>query len=234
MELRAVIKPLPAFLPDDPLEAVVQALLGAILAGDMHPALDSDIWVCDGSGKELAESTQVKSVLGCYSPPLLNHVLQLFEEGVLQDRVDHQDESREHAGEERLGAFLLEDIPHCLYGGLGLLGWGPRETCLLRLRLAGRHAGIHDPDRVSDHDCGAACECTRDYGFHRGEFLRCPASFDGGLLESGAAPFVPVVVDEVGNADPEESRVQPRIQTVDALPLHDATDSIDGARLRTL
>lgn len=53
-KLLTLVESLPAFFLDNPLQASVQALLGAIPAGHMSSALDGDIWVCEAGGQDFA------------------------------------------------------------------------------------------------------------------------------------------------------------------------------------
>ena len=122
----------------------------------MHPALDRDVWVCDRCGKQLANGTEVEGILRCYPSSPFDNVLQLLEEGVLQDRIDHQDESRKYTGEEGPNTLLLDDIYQCSQSGLGFFRRGSGER-LLRFGFAGSHAGVYDPDRVGDQDRSASC-----------------------------------------------------------------------------
>lgn len=75
----------------------------------MHPALDCDVRVGDTRRQQLADGTQHKDISRRHLPPLLKHVLQLFEYRVLQDWIDDKDQGGQNAGEERAGAFGAEE-----------------------------------------------------------------------------------------------------------------------------
>lgn len=78
-------------------------------------------------------------------------------------------------------------------------------------------AGIDDPDGVGQDDSGGAGNGAGDHGLDRGELLAGAAGLDGGGLEEGACPLIPVVVDKVGDADAEQRRVDARVKAGDAL-----------------
>ena len=199
----------------------------------MHPALDRDVRVRDGSGKELAKRTEVEGIGGSNPSSPLNRVLQLLEKGVLKNGVDNQDQRREHTGEESLGTLLLKKVDQGRPSGLWLLGLGAREA-LFSLVLARRHAGVHDPDGVGDEHGSAARNSAGDHGLSGSELFRSASGFLSSLLESRARPLVPVVVDEVGHADAEKGGFQPGIQTAQTLALNDMADRIDSRALSAL
>ena len=66
----ALIQPTPSFFPYHPLQALYHAILWPVLARYMHAAFNCDVRVCYGSGHELSDSTQDKSVSRSHSPPL--------------------------------------------------------------------------------------------------------------------------------------------------------------------
>lgn len=92
-----LVKSLPAFFLNDPLQASVQALLGAIPAGHMRSALDGDVWVGEAGGQDFSQCAQVERILRRHTPAALHYIFQLLENSVLQNWVDHQDQRREDA-----------------------------------------------------------------------------------------------------------------------------------------
>jgi len=52
----------------------------------MRPTLDSDVWVGDSCGGELAKCTEVERVVGTYAglTTTFKQVLELFKDGVLE------------------------------------------------------------------------------------------------------------------------------------------------------
>lgn len=199
----------------------------------MHPRLDRDVRVGDARRKQLAEGTEVEGVGGCDAAALSKAVLELLEDGVLQDGVDDEDEGGHNAGEQPGGAFLPDESEQCAERGRRLRGLRTREDGLIRLGLARRHARVDDPDGVCDEHSRAACNGARYHGLDGRELLGGPASLERGLLEESTRPFVPVVVDEVCDADAEECGVETGVETCDALALDDAAGGVEGGGLRT-
>ena len=69
----------------------------------MRPTLDGDIRIRDARRRQLPYGAQEERVSGAYPPPRsarLEEVLQLLEDGVLQDGVYDQDQGGEHACKE--------------------------------------------------------------------------------------------------------------------------------------
>ena len=114
-----------------------------------------------------------------------------------------------------MGAFVLEQRGEGAEGRrlLGRLGGAAGEGIRLAVGLAGGHAGVDDPDGVGEDDGGGAGDGAGDHALDRGELLGGAAGLDGGGLEEGARPLVPVVVDEVGDADAEEGGGEARVET---------------------
>lgn len=76
----------------------------------MHPALHGDVRVSNTGRQQLTNSAEKESVAGRHPPPLLEDILELLENGVLQDGVDDQDQRRQHAREERCRTLGLEEL----------------------------------------------------------------------------------------------------------------------------
>ena len=199
----------------------------------MHPALDRDVRVGDGSGKQLAKCTEVEGIGGSNPSSPLNRILQLLEKGVLKNGVDNQDQRREHTSEESLGTLLLEKVDQGRPSGLRLLGLGAWEALFI-LVLARRHAGVHDPDGVGDEHGSATRNSTGNHGLSGSKLFRGASGFLSGLLESRARPLVPVVVDKVGHTDAEKGGFQSGIQSAQTLALNDVADRINCGTLGAL
>ena len=135
----------------------------------MHPALDGDIRVRDARGEELAEGAEIEGVGRGDTALLLEHVLQLLEDGVLQDGVDDEDEGGHDAGEEAQRALIADDGEQGGQGGGRSGGLCAREHLLVGLGLARRHARVDDPDGVGDEDGCAARDGAGDHRLDRGE-----------------------------------------------------------------
>jgi hypothetical protein len=168
----------------------------------MHPALHSNVGVRDTRGQQLAQRTQVKGILWCNAPPLLQHLLQLLEDGILEDGVDDQDQGRHDAGEQARRALVTHEGEEGAEGGRGFLcGCGcARERLVRAFRLARCHARVYDPDGVGHEDGGATGEGARHHGFDRGELGGGATGFERGLFEEGASPFVPWMLSVHGQA----------------------------------
>lgn len=78
-----------ALLLYDSPHAIQHIFLLRIPAGNVHPTLDRDVRVRDTGRDQLTECAQQKGHGWRNSPLLLQHILQLFEDRVLQNRVDH-------------------------------------------------------------------------------------------------------------------------------------------------
>lgn len=143
----------------------------------MGTGLDSDVWVRDASSSKLAQGSKQEAVSGGHLPAPLEHLLQLLEDGVLENRVDDQDQSWQHAGEEACRTILTDDLEEggqrvrrtfllCDSWDFALLSWKNR---LAGLRLACSHAGVDDPDRVCDQYSGGTSEGTRSHRLESGQ-----------------------------------------------------------------
>ena len=204
----------------------------------MHLALDRDVRVGDAGGEELAEGAEHEGDGGRDAAPLLDRVLHLLKQGVLQDRVDDEHQGGHDAREEGLGPLRLEQVQEGADGGRLLgLGGAARESrggVVLGGRLAGGHARVDDPDGVGQDDGGGAGDGAGDHALDRGQLLGGAAGLDGGGLEEGAGPLVPVVVDKVGDADAEQGRREARVEARDALARDDLLDGGQEGRLGAL
>lgn len=159
------------FLPDDSLQARCHAFLASLAASYVSPRLDRDVGVCDAGRRQLTDRTKYEAVSRSDLSPLLQQLLQLLEDGVLQDRVDHQDQCREHAGEEAQETLLTHNLeegrdrvrsPLLLSRRRVALGTG--EGRVIRLLFTSCHTGVHHPDRIGDHDSRTA---GKSAGRHR-------------------------------------------------------------------
>lgn len=216
-----------ALVLDDAVEGLGHALLLARAAGNVHLALDGDVGVRHRGGKELAEGAQEEGDGGRHLAPRLDGILHLLKERVLKNGVDDQHQRRQDTGEEGLGALLLEES-HERGNGRGTTGLALVASLEVRLVvvLVGGHASVDDPDGVRHDDGGRAGNGAGNHGLDRGELLAGAAGLDGGGLEEGARPLVPVVVDKVGDADAEQGRVEARVEAGDALARNDLLDSV--------
>lgn len=176
----------------------------------MHLTLDSDVGVSDGGGKELSESTQEEGNARGDLAPLLDRILHLLKKSVLKNGVDDQHESWDDTREEGLRSLILEkgqQRAQCAGGLRRSTGLGVGLLC------TGGDPGVDDPDRVCDNDGGRSSKGTSKHGLNGSELLASASGIGCGLLEEGSGPFVPVVVDEVGDADAEERRVNSGVET---------------------
>lgn len=104
----------------------------------------------------------------------------------------------------------------------------------LLIALAGGDAGVDNPDRIGDDDGRGTGNGASNHGLDGGELLVGAAGGGSGLLEELLGPFVPVVVDEVGDADAEEGGVDAGVETGNAFAGNDFLDSIDEFALSLL
>lgn len=199
----------------------------------MHPALERDVRVRNRSGQDLAQSTKVERILGRHPSATLHYVLQLLEDSVLEDRIDHQDEGGEDAREQCPGTFLAEEIPQGLERRTGLLGTRARQS-LLGFILPRCHPRVDDPDRVREEDCCTSRKCASDHGLNGRELLRGTTRLYGCLLKGGSGPFVPVVVYKVGHTDAKQGGLKACIESANSLPLDNAANGIQRRRLGAL
>lgn len=228
----------------------------------MRLRLDCDVRVRDARRKELAERAQEKRHDGRDAASLFERILELLKERVLQDGVDDEDERGQHARKERLGAFIAQQrhqraegagrVPldrRLVAGGGGVIcASGAGEDLLdlfalldvmafvfLNLVLARCHARVDDPDGVRDNDgCGAGNRAG-DHGLDGGELLGDAGGIlEGGGLEEGASPFVPVVVDKIGDGNAKEGRVKTGVEAAKTLALDNVAHGVEEGRVGAL
>ena len=202
----------------------------------MHLALDSDVRVGDGSGEELSQRAEEEGDSRSDLPGLFDPVLHLLEESVLKNRVDDEDQRWENAGEQSRRSLVLEEQHQSADGG-GSFGLGRLDAGLyigVLVLLAGGDAGVDDPDGVGHDDRGGPSNGAGDHGLDGGELLIGAAGLGGGLLEEITSPLVPVVVDEVGDADAEQGRVDAGVQPGYAFSGDDLLHGIDELALSFL
>lgn len=108
VQRHTLIKSSPALFPDNPVEALDDVVFRSVLAGDVHPALDGDVRISNRCRQELAERAEKESVPRHDPSPFLYGILQLLEDGVLEDWINHQDQRRQDTGKERRQSFLAE------------------------------------------------------------------------------------------------------------------------------
>lgn len=231
---RTSVETAPTLLAQDPRETTHHALLGALATGNVRAALDSNVRVRDARREQLAQRTEVKTIGRGDAPALLDHALQLLEDGVLQDRVDDEHERRQHASEQSSRALITDDGEQGRDGARGSallrLALVARQHGLVALRFASRHARVDDPDGVRHHNGRAAGDGASSHGLQRRQFPTWAVGGHGRFEEPRPGPFVPVVVDEVGHCDAEEGAVQASVETGDSLARHDALGCGQGAR----
>ena len=73
----------PAVFLNNPAETCEHVFLRPVLIRNVHSAFNCNIWICDASRHELAKSAEVECIGGGDSSLLLQHILQLFKDGVL-------------------------------------------------------------------------------------------------------------------------------------------------------
>lgn len=193
----------------------------------MHLSLDGNVRVGDGSSKQLAQGAEEEGDSRSHLATLLNCVLELLEESVLENRVDNEDKSRDDTREKSLRTLVLEEQQQSAdgAGSLGRLRLAGLDVLLLLL-LASGDSGVDDPDRVGDDDGGRTSDSTSNHGLDGGELGASATGLGSGLLEETASPFIPVVVDKVGDADAEEGRVNTGVETRDTLAGDDVANSL--------
>lgn len=106
---RTTVESSHTFLPHNTLQACGHALT-TLTGCHVSTGLDGDVWVGDAGSSKLAQSSKQEAVPGGHLSALLQHLLQLLEDSVLKDGVDHQDQSGQHAGEEACRAILADDL----------------------------------------------------------------------------------------------------------------------------
>ena len=112
----------------DSLQSRRHAFFRTVVTGHMCPRFDCDVRVGDGSSGQLSNRPEHETIFGLDFSTFLNHLLELFENGVLQNRIDDKNQGREDAGEESHEAILMDDFHEC--------GDGARLLRLLRGTLA--------------------------------------------------------------------------------------------------
>ena len=195
---------------------------------NVHLRLDSDVRVGNRSSKQLAQGTKEEGNSRSHLATLLNRVLELLEQSVLKNGVDDEDKSWDDTSEKGLGTLVLEKQQQSA-DGAGSLGRLGRLACLnilLLLLLASSDSGVDNPDGVGDDNGSGASNGTGDHRLNGSELGASATSLSSGFLEERAGPFVPVVVDKVGNADAEEGRVNTGVKTRDTLASDDVTNSL--------
>lgn len=201
----------------------------------MGLGFDGDIWVCYGGSKQLAQGTQEEGNGGRYPPFLLDRVLELFEQGILQDWVDDQHQRGQDAGKKGLRSFILQQCHDSSQRARGFGRLGTREGLLvLDLMLPRGHAGVDDPYRICTDDRGRTGDGTGYHTLHSCQLLGWAASLLGGALEKGAGPLIEVVVDKVGNRDAEDGRVETGIESRETLTVDDGPNGLEKGGVGTL
>ena len=85
-----LVQALPSLFPDNSSKRIDHILLRAICSSDVHPALDSDVWVRNTCCCQFSEGAENKNIPRQDPPPFRQRRLQLLKNGVLQDRIYHQ------------------------------------------------------------------------------------------------------------------------------------------------
>lgn len=223
-----------ALLADNALESLSDALLLGAVSSNVHLALDGDVGVSHRGGKELAKGAEEEGDGRGHLSTLLDIVLHLLEQGVLQNGVDDEHQGWHDTSEEGLGTLVLEEGHQRADGGrVGLLLDSFLEVALL-IALAGSDAGVDNPDGVSDDDGRGTSNGTGNHGLDGGELLVGATGGGSGLLEELLGPLIPVVVDEVGDADTEERGVNAGVETGNAFAGNDSLDGVDELALGLL
>lgn len=220
-------------LLDDAVQGLGHALLLLTVAGNVHLALDGDVWVRHRRGKELAQGAEEEGDSRSHLSPLLDVVLHLLEERVLKNGVDNQDQRGQDTGEKALRTLVLEEGHEGANRGWRLSGLASLEVSL-GVVLARGDTSVHNPDGVGDDDSGRTGDGAGDHGLNCRELLVGASGRGGGLLEEGTGPLIPVVVDEVGNADSKERRVNASVQAGNAFAGDNLLDSFGKLCLRLL
>lgn len=73
----------------------------------MHPGLERDIGISDGSGEQLANSAEIKRIGGRDAASLCDEILELFEDGILQDRINDQNQRGQNTREQSSDSTFL-------------------------------------------------------------------------------------------------------------------------------
>lgn len=99
---------------------------------------------------------------------------------------------------------LILDQRHQSPHGARRLDLGGTRQRILGFVLSGGHAGVDDPYGIRDDDGGTTGDGAGNHALDGGKLLGGAAGLDGGRLEKGTGPFVPVVVDKVGDGNAEQ------------------------------
>lgn len=128
----------------------------------------------------------------------------MLKERVLENGVDDQHQRRNDSGKQGPGSLILQEGHEGSKRGGRSASLGVGTRLEIRVPSARGDARVDDPDGVGDDDGRRASNGAGDNGLDRGELLAGTAGAGGGLFEEGPSPLVPVVVDEVGDADAEQ------------------------------
>jgi hypothetical protein len=186
----------------------------------MHPALKRNIRIRNRRREQLSQRTQQERNKWRYPPLLLEHILQLLENGILQNGIDDQHQCGHNTREQRRRPLILQQRKQRPDRRRGLNGLRARQRRIGDTPLPRRHSRIDDPDRVREQDGCGASNGACGHRLQHGELCGL-SGFDGRGLEARARPFVPVVVDEVCDADAEERRVEASVEPACAFAVED-------------
>ena len=115
---RTLIQPTPPLIPKRiPRHRPHPPLPLLLVVRNMHATLNRDVRIRNTRRQQFPNRPQKKHVPRGRFSPLLQHVSQLLEDGVLQYRIDDENESGQDAGEKRLGAFGAEEFEKGAEGG---------------------------------------------------------------------------------------------------------------------
>jgi hypothetical protein len=225
-----------SFLSNDTRKSLEHALLLVAVRLDVHLALDGDVRIGHRSGKELAKGAEEKGDGGSDLALLLNCVLHLLEQSVLQNWVDDENKGRNNTSEEGLRSLILEKRHQGTNGTRSLdrlRGLASLHIGLLVL-LAGRDSGVDDPDGIGNNDGGRSRNCSGDHGLDGSELLVRATGLGRRLLKESPGPLIPIVVDEVGDADAEQGRVNTGVEARDTFASDNLLDGLDKLALGLL
>jgi hypothetical protein len=220
------IQPRDSLLRDNLIQTLPHAVYRLILRCHMRPTLDRNIRISNARRRQLPDRTQIKRVRRRHAPPLLERVLQLLENGVLKNWIDDEDERGQHASEERSRALVADQRHEGPDRGGCFLLWtllAPRERILLML-FPRRHPCIHHPDGIRQQDRRRPGDGACDHALDRRELLARTAGLLRRFFKEGPGPFIPVVVDEVGDGNAEEGGVEAGVQAGETFTLDDVLD----------
>jgi hypothetical protein len=91
----------------------------------LHTRLDNNVRVRDTCSRQFTDGTQKEEIQTrqCLAFTGLPDILETFKGGVLDDRVDDEDEGGDDAFPEALNAFFFENFLDGLEGGEGFDGF---------------------------------------------------------------------------------------------------------------